>query len=303
MLHSVACLLALVVAADAPADAPSEYPTGVFVMKADGGDVHRVAVVHGYFDHGSPRFSHDGRRLAFDAALGDPHGPRACFVVNVDGTGLAQLCTGRTPDWSPDDKQIAFVGEPAGEIFVQNVDGKGRAAIAKGGSPSFSPDGGRLALSDRRMLRVVDLLSGEETAVLPEPQSFIFEGFAWSPDGKQLAVAARSKSKGPRHLFIVDAAGNNAALEPRLENAMGGFVSYSPDGRQIVFADQWKIKIVDVAGNAPAREVPGQQGLNRNPVFSPDGKSIVFVSTREAPEEAPRNGARETPAKLKNPPE
>jgi WD40 repeat protein len=278
MLHAV-CLLALVVSADAAA--PAVWPSGLFVMKADGSDVRLVAEVKGYYDLGAPRFSHDGKRLAFDAALGEPHGPRSCFVVNVDGTGLAELGKGGSPDWSPDDKQIALASD-SGEIFVQNLDGKGRTQIAKGGSPRFSPDGGRLAVSDRRTLRVVDLVNGEEVRVFDPPLDAIFNGFAWSPDGKRLAVAARLEAGGRRSLLVVDAEGSNARLEPRLTNSMGGYVSFSADGKQIVLADGWKIKLVDAAGTAPPREVQGQEGLNRHPAFSPDGRWIAFVSTRRA---------------------
>jgi WD40 repeat protein len=284
MLPAAACLLALVVSADAPI--MQVWPTGVFVMQTDGTGVRLVTRVDGYFDLGSPRFSHDGRRLAFDAARGAPHGPRACFVVSVDGTGLAELGKGQAPDWSPDDKQIVLATD-TGEIVVQNLDGKGRTQIARGGCPRFSPDGSRLAVSDRHGLRVVDLLSGAEIQVFNQPLDDVFDGFTWSPDGKRLAVVARVEEGGRRQLLVADVDANGNLPQPRLKNAMGGYVSFSPDGRQIVFADAWKVKIADVSAVAGPRDVPGQEGLNRHPVYSPDGKSIAFVSTRTPPQPAP----------------
>ena len=65
-LRSVAWLLGLILPATAWAQVPiSNDPTAIFVMKVDGSGVRKVAQVEGYRDHGSPRWSHDGQRLAF----------------------------------------------------------------------------------------------------------------------------------------------------------------------------------------------------------------------------------------------
>ena len=66
----LACaLVASVFASTAWAQVPiSDDPTAVFVMRADGSGVRKVAQVEGFADHAAPRWSHDGKRLLFDAA-------------------------------------------------------------------------------------------------------------------------------------------------------------------------------------------------------------------------------------------
>src|SRR5262245_65941864 len=66
--------------------------TAVFVMKVDGTDMRQVASIEGCQFHGSPRFSHDGTRLAFHAA--PQSGVRRSYTVGLDGMNLRELSTG-----------------------------------------------------------------------------------------------------------------------------------------------------------------------------------------------------------------
>lgn len=285
LLRSTGSLIVLVLATQAVAHGASKA-TAIFLVKPDGSEVRKVAQVEGHDDHEAPRWSHDGRHLVFDAR-NETTRQRSCFVVAADGTGLREVARGRFADWSPDDKQIAFqLDGPAGaaEIYVQNLDGRGRVKIADGRSPRWSPDGGLLAYSDRTMLRAADLLSDEQSTLLPAPVEKVFDGFAWSPDGSQMAVVVRPAVGSKRHLRFVTPTEQAADVASRLQNEMGGFVSYSPDGKQLVFSDAMLLRIVDVEGEAPARKIPGQTGLNRHPAFSPDGKWIAYSgSLRDRP--------------------
>src|SRR5438094_181612 len=89
------------------ASARAEDELGIYVMKIDGSQQRKVAHVEGFSRPASPRWSHDGKRLAFEESDG-PDEARKFFVVNVDGTNLQEVGEHGSPDWSPDDKQLVF---------------------------------------------------------------------------------------------------------------------------------------------------------------------------------------------------
>ncbi len=185
------------------------------------------------------------------------------------------------PDWSPDDNQIVYQANAVPPIYVQNLDNSGRTQIASGYSPRWSPAGELLALSDRRQLRVLNLLDGEESELFDQPHAEVFDGFDWSHDGNRLAVVTRRVAGGRRELCVVDASGQDKRLKSLAQGEMGGFVSFSPDDKQIVYSDDWKIRIIAADGSGKPRLLPGQKGLSRHPEWSPDGKWIAFAGTRE----------------------
>ena len=264
----------------------ADIPTTIFVMKIDGSQVRKVAQVVGYKKHGSPQWSHDGKRLAFDAYEG-PDDAKKFFAVQLDGSGLRELGENAMPNWSPDDKQVAYQRYGArGQrgIWVQNDDGRGRTWLADGYSPRWSPDGSQIAFGKADgNLHLLDLVEGTERALLDAPLDNVSGGFSWSPDGKRLAFIGDRNNQ--RSLMIVAAAGAGQSLSQRLSGDLSGTVAWSPDGKQLAFALDQKIHLADVEGDKPPVAIPGQEGSNREPAWSPDGKWIAFSSDR--PDAAP----------------
>ena len=277
-LLCIALASTLALASSARAD---NDPFAIYVMRTDGTQVRKLPTVDGFDDHSSARFSHDGQRVAFDASQG-PRGGRTFFVVNFDGTGLRELGHDARPEWSPDDKQLAYdVYSPQGlQIHVRNLDGEGDDIIAKGVSPRFSPDGSKLAVTNHHWVRVVDLVTEEVIELFDKEFERVWAGFSWTPDGKRLALVVQRKPNGPRDLLLVDARGEQHGLRVRLTNDMGGFVAFSPDGKQLVFDNHFQIYLVDVEGNSAPKVIPHQTGRNKSPDWSADGKWIVFSSDR-----------------------
>ena len=109
------------------------YCLNIWVMDADGGHPRNLTN-HDALDQ-TPDWSPDGRRIAFtsdrnrDWELGnDVMGNWEIYVMNADGTNPINLTNhptvDRSPDWSPDGRQIAFTSDRDGnfEIYVMNAD-------------------------------------------------------------------------------------------------------------------------------------------------------------------------------------
>ncbi|MGD9723855.1 MAG: hypothetical protein AB7O59_20835 [Pirellulales bacterium] len=259
-------------------------PWAVFVMKADGSDIRRVA--EGYADQGSPRWSHDGTRLAFDATVADSVA-RRWFVINADGSGLRAMGQGTQPDWSPDDKQLVFaladkVSQTAG-ILVQNVDGRGRHSLSNAGrGPRWSPRGDALAFFDNQSLHIVDLVDASRRKL--DVPAGVVAGFDWSPDGSQLAFVTRGDNEN--ELWMVDVA-DNEKRKRVYSGDVDGYLAWSPDGKRLAITHAGQIHLLNADGTGAPQPIPGQEGSNRMPAWSPDGQWIAFASTRKTPALAP----------------
>ena len=277
----------LILAALVTTSRAQEGPLRVFVMNVDGGQVRKLAAVAGQGQHGFPRWSHDGKRVAFETApTGEAKLVRKLFVVNADGSGLRDLGFGSMPYWSQDDKQLAFYAfgtDGKAALLVQNADGQGRTPLGRGKSPCWSPDGSLMASTDGRNVTLTDMATGATRGLFTEPFVEVFRGIRFTPDGKRLALTVRAVEGQPRQLLLADVANARDDVAVRLEANLDGSVSFSPDGKRMACAIDNKICIVEVEGNAAPQPVPGQRGRNYQPDWSPDGKTIVFVSDREEP--------------------
>jgi TolB protein len=157
------------------------------IMAADGSGL-RLLAQHTP-DDGEPAFSPDGRRLVFSGGpAGAGAGARRLYVAPVAG-GPARAITGTgasEPAWSVRNR-IAFTRR--GNVRSVRPDGGGlRLLTHRGGrSPDWSPDGRRIAFVRKRTIRIHDLRTGLVRWIAPSGGASPPANVCWSPDGRYLA--------------------------------------------------------------------------------------------------------------------
>ena len=238
--------------------------TGFYVMNADGTDLRRVTDAEA--EYATASWSPDGQHIAF-ALNGDIH------TISLDGSDLQNLTNSPArdwgPAWSPDGTRIAYTSElPAEEgadrpretIRIVNVEGSGNRLLTPNlyiaRSVAWSPNGDRIAfeISQDRMFGYTEAIVDMDP---DEPDMFELarcsgytgcNGFAWSPQGSQVAIA-RDPTRydaGDAELVIVDAGG--FALRTVITGDNIRAPAWSPDGQYLAIVLDGEIAITDISG-------------------------------------------------------
>jgi len=201
----------------------------IWIVPAAGGKPHRLTHCRSDCRDVDPRWSPNGRLLAFvDYTGGTPW--RRVYTVRRDGSHLTAIANGADPQWSPDGRRIAFDGDSRG-VEVADADGSHNRLLypqtggAGPGVPSWSPDGKKLVFfntPNSGSSAEVWTINADGTA----PQRLYSSGCCvsvwaapiWSPDGRKIAFGA--DAAGGTYVLNADGSGLKQ-LSP--------FVSASPD--------------------------------------------------------------------------
>jgi len=192
-----------------------------------------VALKPGVFEDVAPRWSHDGRRIAFlrhttdrkyqlCIASADLHRVTPLLepqYVSPDRPFRTSRIGYRSPDglaWSPDDRVIVF---PQVEWMT-------------------FPDGEKLPGMG---LWSYDTVSRKAAPLAIHPKEYkgslyFYRSPAWSPDGRHIAFVGEGLH-GETALFVVPSSGRKAEIEiPRYDSFQdSGWPAWSPDGRKLAF--------------------------------------------------------------------
>ncbi|MCX2795397.1 LpqB family beta-propeller domain-containing protein [Microbulbifer thermotolerans] len=227
-------------------------------------DIHGrppVPLTAGNSDERMPRFSPDGRSVAFIR-----HAPGVQQLVMIELGGEEQVIFSAEEifdfSWSPGGENLVLALRNGAEsaVALKAVSGSHEDVntVARGAGDDWlvaarwSPDGRRIALIrhplrlGERSLSVLDLANGDERRLSPAGVE-VQQSVDWSDDGERLLYAA---------LVDYNYRYDEAAHKKIHEGAMHIFQS-SIDGE--------------------TRRLSAGGGLHRAPVFSPDEKRIAFL--------------------------
>ena len=279
-------------------------PTGIFLVSLNNGERRRVTTPPKDAWDAEPRFSPDGKTLAFvrthDVLIGD------IFVVPIDAGEPKQLTfMGHQASiganfsglaWTADGKEIVFSAGPMegvnGSLWRVNVHGGAPEKISglagvNAAEPAISRQGHRLAyrmittntniwqirlpISGGRPSAPVKFISS--TRYQQEPQ--------YSPDGRNVVFV--SDRSGSAQIWTCDSAGSHPTQLTFMDVSMVGTPRWSADSRSILFDSTASGKIgiyrMSVNGGAPEPLVVDSH-MNVTPSASRDGRWIYFGSNR-----------------------
>jgi dipeptidyl aminopeptidase/acylaminoacyl peptidase len=247
----------------------NDYRSRIWLVAADGSGEPRP-LTSGTGKDTSPRWSPDGRRLAFVSdreptvrpeglAAGDPAKPQI-WVLDLAGGEARQVTAAKQgaadPAWSPDGRQLVFTAQTGGddEAAEAALAGKPQAERAKERadrvkvitSLKYKFDGIGYLWGRKRHLFAVGVPEGD---VAPAEARQLTDGPwndgapAWSPDGREIA-----------------------------------FVSYREADEDVTFrSDIWVLSVADGA----YRKLTGSKGSSASPAWSPDGRQIAYFGHTE----------------------
>lgn len=250
------------------------------------------------WDARNPRWSADGRRIAF---LARRDGQSGIWVVSLAGDRQPRLVAtvretnffityeGESFAWSPDSRRIAFIN-------ASEVDGT-ETESANGRDDPRVIDRiqykSRRAFSDR--LRTHVWVTDVDN---PAPRqlttgSFYDHALTWNPNGREIAFLSNHESDpdavNNSDIFAVDM--NGQVRQITLTRGCEYDPQWSPDGKWIAYtatrrevttidsvAEDTHVWVIEAEGGTGRDLTARQDRRARNPLWSPDSQAILFLA-------------------------
>ncbi len=234
--------------------------------------------------------------LSVQVPADPPQSDRSIVAVTPEGELVFQLDGGyfsRTPAWSPDGSQMAFVAYNADtrnfDLHLATAQGRAGPVLWPDrmmlDSVAWLADGQTLIVADQAENKDTELFAVPVDGSAPRRLTFAtgFDGSPRvSPDGT--TIAFMSRRHGNADIYLINSDGSN---ERRLTNHPGDDTdpAWSPDGRWLVFAsnrgsgmamNDYDLFIMAVDGGQTC-QLTTTETPEQSPVWSPDGQWIAYL--------------------------
>jgi Tol biopolymer transport system component len=186
---------------------------------------------------GTPRWSPDGQRIAFDSAAED--GKWDIWTIDADGGSPRRLTVdpgnAQMPSWSRDGRWIYFRSYRAGSEEIWRIPATGGSedrVTHGGGNLAYESADGKTLFFTRALANVplfaLPLAGGPERRIL---ECVPLKGFAVGPGGVYHFGCTADPRAAP--LYLLDPATGRERLLGKLEQGIG--LTVSPDGKTILY--------------------------------------------------------------------
>ncbi|MCH8137335.1 MAG: S9 family peptidase, partial [Proteobacteria bacterium] len=298
-------------------------PADLFMVNRDGSS--RIQLTHTRKDsEGHPRFSPDGRYLAFIAGRDDgdsddeddPGNKSQVWLLNRAGGEAARLTElpGGVSDfeWSPDSTRLVLVARDPEEQSAENGSDDEEGAKQTHDTPKpividryqFKSDGEGYRGNRYQRLYLFDVAK-RETSLLTDG-AYDSTQPVWGPASDVIAFTSRRGGDPDRHdnsdIYVIKAVKGAAARQVTTQEGPDSSPVFSPDGKHIAYLQRSSLKyagydpaqlaVISSKGGEPV--LPAAE-LDRNissPRWSRDGKALLFLVADDRMQAVERVSAR-----------
>jgi dipeptidyl aminopeptidase/acylaminoacyl peptidase len=268
--------------------------SSIWLIPADGSSAPR-RLSSEFFSASSPRWSPDGKTLAFlSARASEPSAaekPKSqIYLLSISGGGEATALTKlrnavQSFQWSPEGSRIVVVSSSGAMDGVATADRKSDVRHYTHIRYKYNDTG--WFDDKRRHLWVVNLPDGDAKQIT-QGQDWDDTDPQWSPDGTRIAFVSDRTGKAYDNshntdVWVIPAAGG--ALTKISDHAFEDeSPRWSPDGKQILFAGQTaahqfpKLYLTDSAGGAASQLAVKDLDLIPSDIHWPAPGSLLFSS-------------------------
>lgn len=257
-----------------------------------------------------PRFSPDGRYLAFVSARSDgnsespddPKGKNQVWLLNRAG-GEAERLTDlpggvSSFEWSPDSTHLVLVSRDPEDADNNETNGDDAEKDKKShDTPKpividryrFKQDGRDWLGSRYQRLYVFDVKTREVTLLTPGDYDSVQP--AWGPDSNLIAFSSKRQGDPDRHqnsdIYVMEPVAGASVRQVTTWEGPDSNPVFSPDGKQIAYLqggppkysgyDPAELAVIAVGGGEPFLPAKTLDRSISSPRWAPDGKKLYFL--------------------------